>query len=92
MLLAQACSGRCPKAYIFLLIKRHRKFSGFSTFKRVRIILIYGATMKRLNIILPLFVLIAAAAFLAGCADMQTSDRDSGYVNYNGHGGHGGHH
>lgn len=44
--------------------------------------------MKHLNSILPLFVLIATAAFLAGCADMRKSGRDSAYVNHNGHGGH----
>lgn len=48
--------------------------------------------MKRLTVILPLFALIAASAFLTGCADMRTSDRDSGYGNYGGNSGHGGHH
>lgn len=48
--------------------------------------------MKRLSTILPLFVLIAAAAFLAACADMQTNDSASGYNSYGGHSGHGGHH
>lgn len=48
--------------------------------------------MKRLNIVLPLFALIAASAFLAACADMQMNDGDPGYGNYGGHSGHGGHH
>jgi len=48
--------------------------------------------MKLSRIVLHLVFVLGAAAFLAACADMQTSGSDSGYVNYNGHGGHGGHH
>ncbi|MCM2267850.1 MAG: hypothetical protein NDI60_08790 [Elusimicrobiales bacterium] len=49
--------------------------------------------MKRFKTFFNLALLVAAAAFLAACADMQTSDRDSGYNNYGGgHSGHSGHH
>lgn len=48
--------------------------------------------MKLARIGLHLVLALSAAAFLAACADMRASDRDSGYGNYGGGSGHGGHH